>query len=210
MSDADVLESRGQELEQRYNVRSTTDNCQVARESDLLVLSIKPQVVDEVLADLHRDGRHPKVVLSIIAGAHIHHLSEGLYNPNVIRAMRGTDNAPTIFFWFCIAGLPVVAPFALSPWPTDPGAWALAAVMGLSAFVAQVLMTEAYGALSVSEAAAWLQLTPITQTLLAWPLLGERVSPSILAGVLVGVIGVAWATVLGQRRHLPVASDPPP
>ena len=36
---------------------------------------------------------------------------------NVIRAMRGTDNAATIFFFFCLAGLPVVAPFALDRWP---------------------------------------------------------------------------------------------
>jgi pyrroline-5-carboxylate reductase len=87
---SDVLEARGRELEQRYSVRSTTDNCQVAREADLLVLSIKPQVIDKVLGELHLDGRHPRVVLSIIAGAHIHHLSEGLYNPNVIRAMPNT------------------------------------------------------------------------------------------------------------------------
>jgi pyrroline-5-carboxylate reductase len=87
---SDVLETRGQELEQRYNVRSTTDNCRVARESDLLVLSIKPQVLDKVLAELHLDGRQPRVVLSIIAGAHIHQLSEGLYNPNVVRAMPNT------------------------------------------------------------------------------------------------------------------------
>jgi pyrroline-5-carboxylate reductase len=87
---SDVLEMRGQELEKRFGVRSTTDNCQVAREADLLVLSIKPQVLDEVLKALHLDGRLPKVVLSIIAGAHIQQLSEGLYNPNVIRAMPNT------------------------------------------------------------------------------------------------------------------------
>ncbi len=129
---------------------------------------------------------------------------------NVIRGMRGTDNAATIFFWFCLAGLPVVAPFALGRWPVDPWAWAEAVAMGLSAFAAQVLMTEAYGALSVPEAAAWLQLTPITQALLAWPLLGESVSAASLVGVTVGVAGVGWATVLGPRRPAHVPSDPPP
>src|SRR5512137_2630712 len=96
---------------------------------------------------------------------------------NVIRAMRGTDNAPTIFFFFCLAGLPVVLPFALDPWPGGLVPWALAVVMALSAFAAQVLMTEAYGALSVGEAASWLQLTPIAQVLLAAILLGERAAP---------------------------------
>ena len=125
---------------------------------------------------------------------------------NVIRAMRGTDNAPTIFFFFCLAGLPVVLPFALDPWPGGLVPWALATVMALSAFAAQVLMTEAYGALSVGEAAAWLQLTPIAQFLLAALLLGEPLRLWGLLGVAVSVAGVAWASALGQRA----AAAPPP
>lgn len=131
---------------------------------------------------------------------------------NVIRAMRGGENAPnapTIFFWFCVAGLPVVLPFALDPWPLGLGAWALAVLMGLLSFSAQVLMTEAYGALSVAEAASWLQLTPLAQYLVAVPLLGEPISAAGLLGVLVGVVGVAWATVLGHRPP-PAAPRPPP
>ncbi len=118
---------------------------------------------------------------------------------NVIRAMRGTDNAPTIFFFFCLAGLPVVLPFALGPWPARLVPWLLAAIMGLAAFAAQVLMTEAYGALSVPEAAVWLQLTPIAQYLLAGPLLGEPASAAGIAGVLLGVAGVAYGTIKGHR-----------
>ncbi|MCC7450003.1 MAG: pyrroline-5-carboxylate reductase [Anaerolineae bacterium] len=87
---SDVLDARCQELVNRYGIRATRDNCAVARVTDLLVLSIKPQVLDEVLSQLHIEGRHPKVILSIIAGAPIHQLSEGLYNPNVIRAMPNT------------------------------------------------------------------------------------------------------------------------
>jgi drug/metabolite transporter (DMT)-like permease len=124
---------------------------------------------------------------------------------NVIRAMRGTDNAPTIFFFFCLAGLPVVLPFALDPWPS-----AVAAVVGLAAFAAQVLMTEAYGALSVSEAAVWLQLTPIAQYLLAWPILGERPSAVGLAGVLLAMGGVAYGTALGHRAVREAPRPEPP
>jgi drug/metabolite transporter (DMT)-like permease len=123
---------------------------------------------------------------------------------NVIRAMRGTDNAPTIFFWFCLAGLPVVVPFALDPWPALGPAWILAILLALSAFAAQVLMTQAYGALSVPEAAVWLQLTPIAQYALAVPLLGERPTLAGLAGVTLGVAGVAYGTVLGHRARAPL------
>lgn len=118
---------------------------------------------------------------------------------NVIRGMRGTDNAPTIFFWFCLAGLPVVLPFALDRWPSSPSLWAVALLMGGSSFAAQVLMTEAYGALSVPEAAAWLQLTPIAQALLALALLGETLSPAVLAGIALGVAGVAYGTAFGRK-----------
>jgi drug/metabolite transporter (DMT)-like permease len=125
---------------------------------------------------------------------------------NVIRAMRGTDNAATIFFWFCVAGLPVVLPFALDPWPALGESWGTAFLMALAAYAAQLLMTHAYGVLSVSEAAVWLQLTPISQYALAVPLLGERPGLAALVGVVLGVAGVAYGTVLGQRRPPEAAS----
>lgn len=119
---------------------------------------------------------------------------------NAIRAARHTENAATIFFFFCLAGLPVVLPFALSPWPGGLGPWALALLMSLLAFGGQLLMSEAYGTLAVSEAAVWLQLLPIVQYLLAVPLLGERATGLGLAGVLITVAGVAYGTVMGHRK----------
>jgi len=120
---------------------------------------------------------------------------------NAIRAARHTENAATIFFFFCVAGLPVVLPFALSPWPGGLGAWGLAILMSLLAFGGQMLMSEAYGTLAVSEAAVWLQLLPIIQYLLAVPLLGERATTFGVAGVLITVVGVAYGTVMGHRKQ---------
>jgi drug/metabolite transporter (DMT)-like permease len=117
-----------------------------------------------------------------------------------IRAMRTSDNAATIFFYFCLGGLPVALPFALDPWPLAPGAWGLALLMAAAAWVAQVLMAEAYGALTVGEAAVWLQLTPVAQALIAVPLLGEPLTGWSILGVLVGVAGVAWGSAMGSRR----------
>ena len=125
---------------------------------------------------------------------------------NAIRAVRHTDNAATIFFFFCIAGLPVVLPFALTPWPGGLGPWSLAILMSLLAYGGQILMSEAYGTLSVPEAAVWLQLLPIVQYLLAMPLLGERATAPGLAGVLITVAGVAYGTVLGHRRRTDTVS----
>ncbi len=120
---------------------------------------------------------------------------------NAIRAARPTDNASTIFFFFCLAGLPVVLPFALEPWPGGLVPWAVALLMSLLAFGGQLLMAEAYGALSVGEAAVWLQLMPVAQYLLAVPLLGEQATATGLAGVGLTVTGVAYGTILGHRRR---------
>jgi drug/metabolite transporter (DMT)-like permease len=129
-----------------------------------------------------------------------------------IRAMRATDNAATIFFYFCLGGLPVALPFSLAPWPAAPGAWAIAGVMALAAFSAQVLMAEAYGALAISEAAVWLQLTPLAQYVIAAAVLGEAITGAGTVGVMVGIAGVAYATVLGHRARVPAtpaAGEPP-
>ena len=119
-----------------------------------------------------------------------------------IRAMRPTENAATIFFFFCLGGLPVALPFALDPWPLDPAAWGLAALMAVAAYGAQVLMSEAYGALTVGEAAIWLQLTPIAQVALGAALLSERLPALAVVGVVVGVSGVAWGSVMGSGGPL--------
>ncbi|HVI94791.1 MAG TPA: DMT family transporter [Anaeromyxobacter sp.] len=119
-----------------------------------------------------------------------------------IRALRATDNAPTIFFAFSIGGLAVSVPYALNAWSASPAAWLAALGVGVVAFLAQISMTEAYGALSVPEAALWQQLTPIASYV--WALgIGERVGWTTLAGVLLGVGGVFYGSVLGHRPREP-------
>lgn len=120
---------------------------------------------------------------------------------NAIRAVRTTDNAPTIFFFFCVAGLPVVLPFALTPLPGGLVPWALAVLMSLLAYGGQILMSQAYGTLSIPEAAVWLQLVPIVQYLLAVPLLGEHATLAGVVGVLLAVAGVAYGTIFGTRKR---------
>lgn len=116
-----------------------------------------------------------------------------------IRALRATDNAPTIFFAFCVGGLAVSAPFALDAWPRGLEAWALAVGVGVTSFLAQLLMTHAYGELTVPEAALWQQLTPVASYAWALALLGERPSPLAAVGTLLGVAGVAYGSVAGHR-----------
>jgi drug/metabolite transporter (DMT)-like permease len=115
-----------------------------------------------------------------------------------IRALRATDNAPTIFFAFSLGALAVSAPFSGGVWPASPGPWLAAAGVGVVAFGAQLLMTQAYGELSVPEAAIWQQLNPIASY--AWSLtIGERITPWTVVGVLLGTAGIVYGAVLGHR-----------
>jgi len=116
-----------------------------------------------------------------------------------IRALRATDNAPTIFFAFTVCGLAVSLPFALGPWASDPVPWLAALGAGVVSFAAQILMTEAYGALTVAEAAVWQQLTPVASYLWAAALLFEGLSGLGALGVALGIGGVVYGSVLGAR-----------
>jgi drug/metabolite transporter (DMT)-like permease len=117
-----------------------------------------------------------------------------------IRFLRASAKvpAPTVFFAFAVGGILVGLPASGGAWPTSPTAWLAALAVGVTAFIAQLTMTEAYGQLSVAEAAIWQQLTPIASYLWGF-LLGEQVTPTAALGILLGVAGVVYGSVLGHR-----------
>lgn len=87
---ADVHESRVNQLTAQYHLRGMTDNRAAAKAADVLVLSIKPQVVNRVLAELRGRADHCSLVVSIIAGTKIETIADGLLNARVVRVMPNT------------------------------------------------------------------------------------------------------------------------
>ncbi len=87
---AEPRDERGRELVERYGIRTTTDNAEAAREADVLALAVKPQVIPKVLPGLRPVAHHARLILSICAGVSIRTISDGLANPNVVRAMPNT------------------------------------------------------------------------------------------------------------------------
>src|SRR5262245_60455365 len=63
-------EERGVELQKKYSIKTTTDNAAAVSHADVVVLSIKPQRLSEVMRGL-KGIRPNALVLSIIAGANI-------------------------------------------------------------------------------------------------------------------------------------------
>ena len=87
---SDPREERGQELAQRYGVLSTTDNRAAAGSARIVVFSVKPQVMAGLLEELRGAIDPAALVLSIVAGARIRTVSEGLGHHAVVRVMPNT------------------------------------------------------------------------------------------------------------------------
>ena len=70
-------EERGGELHMKYGIKVTTDNASAVHEADVIVLSVKPQRLSEVMKGI-KGIRPNALVISIIAGASIKKISTGI------------------------------------------------------------------------------------------------------------------------------------
>ncbi|HZJ24962.1 MAG TPA: pyrroline-5-carboxylate reductase [Anaerolineales bacterium] len=82
-------EERGGQLHEKYGINTTTDNTSAASQADVVVLSVKPQRLSEVMKGL-KGIRAEALVLSIIAGANIKKIGTGLKHKAIVRSMPNT------------------------------------------------------------------------------------------------------------------------
>ena len=82
-------EERGAELQKKYGIKTTTDNSSAVTHADVVVLSVKPQRLSEVMKGL-KGIRSEALIVSIIAGASIKKISTGLKHKSVVRSMPNT------------------------------------------------------------------------------------------------------------------------
>jgi pyrroline-5-carboxylate reductase len=80
---------RGEQLRAKYNIQNTTDNAAAAGGADVVVLSVKPQRLSEVMKGL-KGIRPEALVLSIVAGASMQKIGSGLKHKAVVRSMPNT------------------------------------------------------------------------------------------------------------------------
>jgi pyrroline-5-carboxylate reductase len=82
-------EERGLELQNKYGIRTTTDNAAAASDANVVVLSVKPQRLTSVMTGL-RKIREDALVLSIVAGASMQKISKTLKHEALVRSMPNT------------------------------------------------------------------------------------------------------------------------
>jgi hypothetical protein len=73
---------------------TTDDNAQVARQSDVIFLAVKPQQIAEVIAGLRRRIAAEQLVVSIAAGIRLAELAEGVGAD--VRLVRVMPNTPCL------------------------------------------------------------------------------------------------------------------
>ena len=88
---SDVSQDRLDELSRQHRVHVSTDNAEIARRADVLVLAVKPQVMQAVCEAL-RDalGERRPLIISIAAGVTVASLKGWLGELPVVRCMPNT------------------------------------------------------------------------------------------------------------------------
>jgi pyrroline-5-carboxylate reductase len=100
-------EARGKALREKYSVQTTTENAAAVAGADVVVISVKPQVLPHVMPALRGKVAPGALVLSIVAGARIETIVAGLAHVDVVRSMPNTPAqiGQGITVWMAAAGV---------------------------------------------------------------------------------------------------------
>ena len=87
---SDPGDAARQQLEQQFAVQTTTDNQQAAT-ADIIVLAVKPQVMQSVVEPLREQlAQHQPLIISVAAGIDLAALSRWSGCQNIVRCMPNT------------------------------------------------------------------------------------------------------------------------
>jgi pyrroline-5-carboxylate reductase len=88
---SDAVPAQLKKLKKAYQVDGTDDNCEIVRAAQTIVLAVKPQILDQVLAEIQPEVTKDKLFISIAAGVTLRRLENGLGDKaRVIRVMPNT------------------------------------------------------------------------------------------------------------------------
>ncbi|OGO00336.1 MAG: pyrroline-5-carboxylate reductase, partial [Chloroflexi bacterium RBG_13_52_12] len=90
ISVSDISESRRDYLKKKYGITVTASSREAVSGKNVIVLAVKPQNINEVLADLKGILKPGQLVLSIAAGVKISTISRGLGHGSIVRSMPNT------------------------------------------------------------------------------------------------------------------------
>ena len=83
---------RRESLSERHGIRAVVANRDALGEAEVVVLAVKPQMLGRVMRELRGRLDAEQVVVSIVAGATLRTLVDGLQHASVVRAMPNTPS----------------------------------------------------------------------------------------------------------------------
>ncbi len=85
------------ELATTYGIATTTDNAEVAVGADILILSVKPQIMEKVLREVSAHVRTGALVISVAAGVDTETIELALSRSGeTVRVVRAMPNTPAL------------------------------------------------------------------------------------------------------------------
>jgi pyrroline-5-carboxylate reductase len=87
---SDVRRDRIAQMERQYGIRAVADNLELVRDSDVIVLAVKPQIMAPVLREVAPAVNVTKLVISVAAGVPVKALRVHLPAGRLIRVMPNT------------------------------------------------------------------------------------------------------------------------
>ena len=90
----DILSIRRELLAGRFAIRTSNDNRSAAAQSHIIILSVEPQHLDEVLKEIRGEAGADKLIVSVAAGYPIARIIKHLPGSN--RIVRAMPNTPSI------------------------------------------------------------------------------------------------------------------
>jgi pyrroline-5-carboxylate reductase len=136
---SDVRADHLKELETEYGIKTFGDNRQLAAVSNLVVLAVKPQVVDRVLDQMSTSFAPGTLLVSIAAGVPIRSLEARL--PEHVRVVRAMPNTAAI----ALAGATGIAPGSRATQEDIDVTQALFAAIGRSVVLDETLIDAVTG-----------------------------------------------------------------
>ena len=87
----DIHPENGEKLKESYDLNVLASAKEVAKESDIVFIAVKPQNINEVLAEIQKELKKSTVVVSVVAGVTIKMIEAIIgYEQKIVRVMPNT------------------------------------------------------------------------------------------------------------------------
>ena len=93
---SDPNETTLEQIANQWAVNTTSSNLASVTPSDVIILAVKPQVMDKVCESISTADLQNKLIISIAAGITLDNLTQWLKQPNQVPMVRAMPNTPAL------------------------------------------------------------------------------------------------------------------